>query len=225
MTQAEPTTEEAALFDSGPMEAMVKVNHAYARNSKARTPKVTVHPSLNMNQPMQIPADYGYVVMSTAIVGFVQFGIGGSTMGHRKIFGTEEFKNKKEVQALQEEHKKATGGEIDPLGYPDMGNGRYAQLLSYADWLTFNKAQRIHYSMVEVTGPVCASMVATGLYYPRTVAALGLSFTAGRILYAMGYMTNPKNRAVGAIVADLSFFAIWVASFVGGLTATGWIKK
>lgn len=178
-----------------------------------------------MSQNLQIPADYGYVMMSTALVGFVQFGIGGTAMSHRKLFSSDEFKNKKEVRELQEEHKKAVGGEIDPQGYPDMGNGRYAQLLSYADWLTFNKAQRTHYSMVEVSGPVCASMVATGIYYPRTVALLGLSFTVGRIVYAIGYMSNPKNRGLGAVIADLSFLGIWVASFVGGLSATGWIKK
>ena len=39
-----------------------------------------------------------------------------------------------------EEHEKALGdgAKINPLGYPDMGNNLYADLLPYKDWVMFN---------------------------------------------------------------------------------------
>lgn len=74
-------------------------------------------------------------------------------MGHRKYFKSEEFLKKPEVQQMQEEHKKAFGTTISAQGYPDMGNGRYAQHMPYKEWVAFNNAQRSHYNMIEISAP------------------------------------------------------------------------
>lgn len=39
---------------------------------------------------------------------------------------------------FKEIHKSETGDEIEEHGYPDMGNGKYAEKLSYKDWYEFN---------------------------------------------------------------------------------------
>jgi hypothetical protein len=35
------------------------------------------------------------------------------------------------------------------LRYPDMGNGRYSEKLSYKEWFEFNNAIRVHYNYIE----------------------------------------------------------------------------
>ena len=42
------------------------------------------------------------------------------------------------MKKFEEIHKKEFG-EVPPLhGFPDMGNGRYAEQLSYGEWFKFN---------------------------------------------------------------------------------------
>eukprot|EP01034_Spumella_vulgaris_P031779 gene31779-39260_t len=96
-----------------------------------------------MSITLTIPgADFGYVLFAAGTIGVVQLGLGSGAMGFRKNFKSKEYLNKPEVKALQEQHKKEFGTEINDHGYPDMGNGRYSQLLSYGQWVSFNNAQR-----------------------------------------------------------------------------------
>lgn len=56
----------------------------------------------------------------------------------RKVFNADYYKQPA-VQALVEDHKKATGEQKLPQGgYPDCGSGRFSNLLSYEGWLVFN---------------------------------------------------------------------------------------
>jgi len=45
-----------------------------------------------------------------------------------------------------EAHRKAFGpdAKINLLGYPDMGNNLFSDLLPYSDWVKLNNAQRMH---------------------------------------------------------------------------------
>lgn len=66
------------------------------------------------------------------MVGFLTVG------GKRKeIFKPviEEIKEK-----IKEENKDLDPKKFSQRGYPDMGNGRYSEYLSYKDWVDFNKA-------------------------------------------------------------------------------------
>lgn len=55
-------------------------------------------------------------------------------MNARKRVFSKEFleKNFKQI------HENEVGGELPDLGFPDMGNGRFAEKLSYKDWFEFN---------------------------------------------------------------------------------------
>jgi hypothetical protein len=125
------------------------------------------------------------------------------------------------VKDLQDEHKKLVGGPIDSNGYPDMGSGMYSQHLSLQDWLELNKAQRAHYNTIETSAPALASILATGLYFPRTAAILGFTYGIGRILYAYGYMSSgPGGRLVGAVFGSVSLLGLWgMGFFIGARTA------
>eukprot|EP00981_Chlorochromonas_danica_P001777 scaffold381_cov168-Ochromonas_danica.AAC.30 len=105
--------------------------------------------------PIEIVDEYGYVVLSMATIGLVQFFIGASVMGKRKeAFSSTTFLENPEVKKLQDvgvvsaaTHKKLYGDAIDKLGYPDMGSGLYSHLLEYEAWVDFNNTQRAHYNM------------------------------------------------------------------------------
>ena len=46
-------------------------------------------------------------------------------------------------------HGAEVGGEAPKAGYPDMGNGRYAENWKYSEWFKFNNWQRAHYNFLE----------------------------------------------------------------------------
>jgi glutathione S-transferase len=130
-------------------------------------------------------------------------------MGLRKrFFKNESFKKK--AASLDEEHKKAFGHEINELGYPDMGNGRYAALLSYEQWVEFNNCQRAHYNMVESSAPTLATVLAAGLYYPRLASGLGVAYAVGMYMFSAGYKSKKgaDGRILGALLRSLSSLAL-----------------
>jgi len=83
--------------------------------------------------------NYGYTIISAALIGFECIMIGFLVPGRLrwKIYPKMYMeKNHGEM------HFEATKTEIKAGGLPDMGCGRYSEQLPYADWLLFNKAQR-----------------------------------------------------------------------------------
>lgn len=132
-------------------------------------------------------------------------------MGFRKrAFKNPDYLSKKEVISLQEEHKKSFGCNINDLGYPDMGNGRYSALLPYHEWVQFNNLQRCHYNMVESSAPVLAMVIVAGLFYPVYCSVLGNAYALGMLLYSYGYNSNSgaNGRMLGAIIRTLSTLAL-----------------
>jgi hypothetical protein len=130
-----------------------------------------------------------------------------------------EYYRQPAVKALAEEHKKAFGADKLPAnGYPDMGNGRYADQLSYADWFKVNSGQRAHYNGVETIAPALASLIIGGLFFPRFAAGAAAAYIIGRELYATGYAANgPAGRSKGAILVDVGLLALVLTSIAAGL--------
>ena len=103
-----------------------------------------------------------------------------------------------------------------------MGNGKYASLMPYDKWVSFNNAQRAHYNMVEISGPTLACLLGGGLYHPRACAAMGFAFAFGRVLYAVGYNTKKgaDGRLVGVVIAEIAVVGLfglcmWVGAVKG----------
>ena len=88
---------------------------------------------------------FGAVMLATLGIGLqvIAHGFRFPGMLRGSVFAHD--KSSPAYTQLLEEHKKATGEDKLPSnGYPDMGTGRYAQLLPYKQWLDFANAQRIH---------------------------------------------------------------------------------
>ena len=98
-----------------------------------------------------------------------------------------------------------------------MGSGKFSQLLSYADWLTFNNAQRVHQNTVEQSGYIFAMLAFSGLLYPLTAAKLGATYIVGRALFAVGYVRGGANgRMLGGLLGHIGDFGLMGCTIYGG---------
>ena len=73
--------------------------------------------------------------------------------------------------------------------------------------------------MVEGAAPVIGALLTGGLAMPKVAAALGFTYAAGRVLYAVGYSSNKgaDGRVAGAGVAALASLGLFGISIVQGL--------
>ena len=129
----------------------------------------------------------------------------------RKNIFTKEFMEAN----FGEEHRKATGSEIQAGGLPDHGSGRYTMKAGYKAWMEFNTAQRAHYNYLENFTQVVAMMLMAGIYWPVPTAILGGIYTLGRIIYSVGYkLCGPKGRVPGALIVLLMQFCLPIYTIV-----------
>mmetsp|Transcript_83530 Transcript_83530/g.97667 ORF Transcript_83530/g.97667 Transcript_83530/m.97667 type:complete len:175 (+) Transcript_83530:39-563(+) len=157
-----------------------------------------------MTHNLTVPEDFGYVMLSLfglLVVYFLTFG--ALINNKRKKTFTKEFMEKH----FGDEHKKVFGTGAPNGGYPDMGNGRYAQKLSYEQWYDFNNAQRVHYNFLEQIPVVVIGGVLSGVFYPIPAAIAIGTYTVGRVIYAIGYIAKgPNFRGPGALLGAASMF-------------------
>ncbi|KXX78697.1 Microsomal glutathione S-transferase 3 [Madurella mycetomatis] len=75
---------------------------------------------------------------------------------------------------------------------------------------TFNCAQRAHANYTENLTPLLGQLFIAGLRYPVYAAALGTAWSAGRLLYLLGYTSarGPQGRIAGFGLAWLSDLAL-----------------
>eukprot|EP01138_Halocafeteria_seosinensis_P000216 gb/GECG01000222.1/.p1 GENE.gb/GECG01000222.1/~~gb/GECG01000222.1/.p1 ORF type:complete len:135 (+),score=14.07 gb/GECG01000222.1/:1-405(+) len=120
--------------------------------------------------------DHGWVVLAaTGVAAQCYMSCVRAATMRPKLFGSAEFQRREKVQQLKDEHKKATGEEeLNPGGYPDMGNGRYSEALTYKEWYEFNLAQRAHQNYLEQVCTVETFLVRDGV----KVFALGMRCTS-----------------------------------------------
>eukprot|EP00128_Syssomonas_multiformis_P014056 Colp12_sorted_trinity150504_noHs@32525 len=169
-----------------------------------------------------LPHDFSWVLLAGSVIGF-QVIIQGAHAGRARtrVF-SKLFMNSDKMKTIQAEHKKAFNENVSAQGYPDMGNGRYADLLPYKDWVIFNNAQRAHYNYVEGAASYLFFLLAAGIFYPRLAAVSGFTYALGRELYGLGYRgRGASGRMVGALFFDLALVATFGAAFYGSAQATG----
>ena len=135
--------------------------------------------------------EFGYVVLTSAAMGFHCIAQGGAVGGLRKKYGIE---------------------------YPDMGSGRYSTKLTDEQWFKFNCAQRAHQNYLEVLPILLSWLLISGLKFPLYATGLGITSIIGRQFYAMGYRANgPKGRSVGAGISAIGLLGLLVTTVATGL--------
>lgn len=73
----------------------------------------------------------------------------------------------------------------------------------------FDRAYRIHMNTLEQLVIALPSMwLCASFFSPVVAAVLGLAFVIGRLLYALGYMADPKKRGPGMGIGFLAYVAM-----------------
>eukprot|EP01017_Pseudomicrothorax_dubius_P051011 TRINITY_DN9747_c0_g1_i1.p1 TRINITY_DN9747_c0_g1~~TRINITY_DN9747_c0_g1_i1.p1 ORF type:complete len:161 (+),score=35.82 TRINITY_DN9747_c0_g1_i1:122-604(+) len=142
---------------------------------------------------LKIANKYGLVVLTATAIGAECIFTGYGAVGRVR---NKVFSKKFMEENFKEIHTREVGSELPPLGYPDMGNGRYSDKLSYKEWFEFNNAQRAHYNFVEQVGIVIPVTLVAGIGFPLIASGLGSSYAVGRLLYTLGYSSKEGPKTV-----------------------------
>ena len=95
-----------------------------------------------VNSVIVLPTEYPLILLACVFLCIECFLIGPLVVSKARFSAF----NKEFMQQFEEEHKKAFGQDATPAvgGFPDQGDGRYSEKLSYKAWFDFNKANRCH---------------------------------------------------------------------------------
>ena len=160
---------------------------------------------------IEIDPLYSWVLLVSGLVGFecliVGFIFGGGNRA--KMFTQERLAEK-----WGDEHKKEFGKEIPKGGYPDHGNGRYSEVLTYKEWFEFNIDQRVHKNALEYVTIVCFNAMTLGLMWPVPALVLISCVFVGRLLYTVGYKRSVNGRIIGFVIFTLASLTMIVCNII-----------
>ena len=151
-------------------------------------------------------------ILACVVIGFECFIFSiVAGLGRKKVF-TEDIINK-----FTDEHAAVYGAQSkpSPMGFPDAGNGFYADKLPYKKWLDFNNGYRVHQNFVEQLPQVFGILLISGLIIPQWALYAAWIHVVARPIYAAGYMkSGPNMRIPGAIGGILPLYVLGVMSLV-----------
>ncbi|KAK4191660.1 hypothetical protein QBC35DRAFT_294285 [Podospora australis] len=129
-----------------------------------------------MSSAITLPAEYGYVLFAASTTFFVNTLHGVLTSKARKAAGIKYPTSYASAEVAEKDHN------------------------AYL----FNCAQRAHNNFTENLTPFLGALLISGLKYPTQAAMLGFTWSAARVLFAVGYTTKgPSGRMVGSIAGSL----------------------
>ena len=127
----------------------------------------------------------------------------GIVMKARGRAFTKEF-----MAQFNEQHQEAFGKDAAGGGYPDTGNGRYAEKLGYEQWVKFNNAQRAQHNFLDQFTFYLTMSLISLFAYPWFAAGFTAVYFIGRLAFSLSYAgAGPNARIPGAIIMDLAILA------------------
>jgi hypothetical protein len=96
------------------------------------------------------------------------------------------------MKQFSQKHRESFNSEVGSKGYPDDGNGRYAQKLSYRDWFSLSNANSVHRNSADNYAPVITWLLISGLEHTNLVAGIGSIYFGLRLAYT--FTENPEER-------------------------------
>mmetsp|Transcript_40665 Transcript_40665/g.46748 ORF Transcript_40665/g.46748 Transcript_40665/m.46748 type:complete len:183 (-) Transcript_40665:57-605(-) len=140
-------------------------------------------------------------------------------MKMRKKYFTPEV-----MDRFKEQHQASFKCDPDPLGYPDLGDGRFSKSLEYQDWVRWRYHQYLHSDMVEGLTVTLPQTIIAGAFYPRFTMVLAANYITSRYVF-----TRWVSSSKGA--NDTDYLRVWVngtANIISMTSLTGsiwWFLK
>ena len=158
-----------------------------------------------------LPADYNQPIRACVFISLAYQITGWLVTRARATHFSKEFMKKE----FGSEHLSSVKSEVVEGGYPDCGDGRYAQKLSFGQWHSFNQAVRGYLNFSEWIVASLLGTLLSGLFYPTYGAYLGYAIALGRLMYSLGYLISPDKRMGGAVLSELPILAQFVMTGIG----------
>ena len=161
-------------------------------------------------QTIVLPVQYPLILLSVALLCFECWFIGMFISNYaRHTTFTKEF-----MAQFNDMHREATGKDQtgDSGGFPDCGDGRYAEKLGYAEWHRYCSFFRAHNNFVEQLPVIVTILVFSGLFLPKTTMWIGFINVISRGVYTFSYIyKGPNWRFVGALANLCTYLLVIVA--------------
>ena len=158
-----------------------------------------------------LPKEYPLIVLACALICAVCFLTGFMISLPRFTIFSKDF-----MKQFQEEHVSVFPGTVAFTGGdPDGGDGRYAQLLEYKEWVKFNNAMRVYTNFVEQLPMVLTHLMISGLFLPLITTVCAFVYVGARVIYGVMYWTKGGDaRKIGAVMGSLPLYLLSIAAFV-----------
>ncbi|CDW77567.1 UNKNOWN [Stylonychia lemnae] len=154
-------------------------------------------------QPDNYPELFPYVLIVMVL-------ICGSCLSHGPLVTIQARKRNFGPEFMSqffETHKQFFKSDVNPVGFPDTGSGRYCEQMSYKNWIDFNNAFRCHLNFVEQLPIMMVIIYLAALKQPLAALILSSMYFICKILYTIGYvLKGPNLRQIGALPI---FFIKW----------------
>ena len=173
---------------------------------------------------IMMPVEFPYIILASVLLCIECLLFSYWTVKERRRLFTREWLADKfeeeHMQAVSEDDKGEIPIEISPGGFPDCGEGRYSEKLTYKDWLIFNQTHRVHVNFVESLPAIITILLVSGLSLPAltTLAAYVTIFlrAIGFILVINLRGTEGFNistmKCVSFLLNDLVIYSLGVAA-------------
>ena len=163
-----------------------------------------------------LPKEYPLILLACCILCIECFLMGMIAVAPARF----SIFNKEYMNTFEKEHAEAFPGTSPATGgFPDCGEGRYAQKLPYKDWVKFNNAMRVHMNFVEQLPMMLSILVLSGLFLPKIAMYCGFILAGARAIYAIMYLRSGSDaRKLGAIAGSLPLYLLAIAAFVTACT-------
>ncbi|KAK0660641.1 hypothetical protein DIS24_g3083 [Lasiodiplodia hormozganensis] len=130
---------------------------------------------------LQVPQEYGFVVLAATGSLFVSTWLGIRIGSFRKAAGVpypHQYASQEQIAAASGDEKKQQALHL------------------------FNCAQRGHYNFLENHTNFLFALLVAGLRRPVPAAVMGAAWSVGRIMYAVGYTRPDKKNGMGRLIGS-----------------------
>ena len=119
----------------------------------------------NSNYQIEVTDEYALAMISALFNIIYTITLSWKVAKLRKIYFNTDFMEKNFGEIHRENFGK--NAALSKLGYPDNGEGRYTDKLSYDRWFKFNIAQSVHQNSLEYLPLVLFAVLVCGLIFPK----------------------------------------------------------